>query len=135
MKSLVADLGLGFYRVLPLIAWAAISLVPPRIAVVARLLWKLFGMWVGYPVQKVPSLSDVLGFSALIAEATWPFLILHFVTCWRAWRRWPEVDMIKVAICGSAIAMLIPSLGITLGRHHRMGFGFSCRARMEELEV
>jgi hypothetical protein len=105
MKSLPADLGLGFYRFLPLIAWAVISLVPPQIAVLAWLLWRLFGMWVGYPVQKVPGLSDVLGFSALIAEATWPFLALHFVTRWRARKRWPPVAGIIGWTLGSLAAL------------------------------
>jgi hypothetical protein len=157
-----ADLGLGFFRFLPFIVWGVISLVPPQIAVLAWLLWKLFGMSIWYPVHKSP-FSDVLGFSALIALSTWPFLILYFVTRWWARRRWPAVGVVKAAMCGSAIAIAIPSLGISLylphymlrtgwnphepsslllalalfvpfRRCHRMGVGCCCRLHRDALE-
>lgn len=113
-NGLPADLGLGFYRLLPLVAWGVISLVPPLIAVLAWLLWSQFGVSIGYPVQESPSFSDVRVFSVLIALSTWPFLVLYFISGWWARRRWPKVGVVKAETCGSAIAMAIPSLGITL---------------------
>ena len=118
-SSLPADLGLGVFRLLPLVVWGVISLGPPQIAVLAWLLWKFFEVSIGYPVQQSP-VSSVLEFSALIALSTWPFLVLYFVARWRARRCWPAVGVVKAALCGSAIAMAIPSLGISLYLPHYM---------------